>query len=155
MTYTKKELKNYLKDLLKEKRELTDFSFEYQSGHLDFHARLRIILSSGKIIHWKIPKKTPVDLEKEKVEAKISEMDISKEQLLDFLKNITKRKIWDIENCDYRALSDTPLLYFKIKNKDQLVFETEVWEACRNDSVRVKEIIRALGTLLPRDLTPP
>jgi len=153
--YTKKELKSYLKDLVKEKKELADFSFEYQSGHLEFHPRLRIILSSGRIIHWKIPKKTPVDLEKEKSEAKIREIDISKEQLLAFLENIINRKIWDLENCDYRALPDTPLLYFKIKNKDQLVFETEVWENCRNDSVRVKELIRTLGTLLPRNWPPP
>ena len=155
MTYTKKELKNYLKDLLKEKKELADFSFEFQSGHMEFHARLRLILSSHKIIQWKIPQKTPVDSKKEKAEAKIREMDVSKEQLLIFLKSIIKRKIWDLENCEYRALSDTPLLYFKIKNKDQLIFETEVWEACRNDSARVKEIIRALGALQPRDWTPP
>jgi len=155
VTYTKKELKNYLKDLLKEKKELADFSFEYQSGHLDFHTRLRIILSSGKIIHWKIPKKTPVDLEKEKAEAEIHEMDISKEQFLVFLKSIIKRKIWDMENCEYRALSDTPLLYFKIRNKGEIVFDSEVWEACRNDSVCVKEIIRALGALLPLDWSPP
>ena len=155
MTYTKKGLKNYLKDLVKEKEELEDFSFEYQSGHLEFHPRLRIILSSNRITHWKIPKKTPVDLEKERLEAKTREIDISKEQLLTFLENIIKIKIWDLENCDYRALPETPLLYFRIRNKNQLVFEIEVWENCRNDSVRVKEIIRTLGALLPRDWPPP
>ena len=155
MTYTKKELKNYLKDLLKEKTELSSFSFEYQSGHLEFHSRLRIIVSSDKIIQWKIPPKTPVVLEEEEKEAKIREIEVTKEKLLVFLESIIKRKIWDLENCYLHSISDSPLLLFKIRNKDQLVFEEEVWENCRNDSTRVKELIKSLGAILPLEWPPP
>ncbi|MHA1613715.1 MAG: hypothetical protein ACTSYJ_02655, partial [Candidatus Thorarchaeota archaeon] len=102
MTYTKKELKNYLKDLSK-KAELSSFSFEYESGHLEFHSRLRIILSSGKIIQWKIPKKTPLDREKDKEKAKIRETDFSDDKILIFIEDLRKRKIWDLENCTERA----------------------------------------------------
>ncbi|MHA1970569.1 MAG: hypothetical protein ACTSXE_01835 [Candidatus Thorarchaeota archaeon] len=154
MTYTKKELKNYLKDLSK-KAELSSFSFEYESGHLEFHSRLRIILSSGKIIQWKIPKKTPLDREKEKEKAKIRETDFSDDKILIFIEDLRKRKIWDLENCTERALPDTPLLTFSIRNNDQLVFEQQVWENCRNDCKRVKELIRALEALLPLDWSPP
>lgn len=155
VTYTKKELKNYLKDLLKEKTELSSFSFEYQSGHLEFHSRLRIFVSSNRIIQWKIPYKTPIVLEEEKKAATIREIEISKENLLVFLEQIIKSKIWDLENCTEQSLSDTPLLFFKIRNEDQLVFEEEVWENCRNDSARVKEVIKALGALLPPEWPPP
>ena len=155
MTYTKKELKNYLKDLLKEKTELSSFSFEYQSGHLEFHSRLRIIVSSDKIIQWKIPYKTPIALEDEKKVATIREIELSKEKLLEFIKKIQKRKIWDLENCYLHSLSDSALLLFKIRNNGELVFEEEVWENCRNDSSRVKEVIRALGALLPFEWSPP
>ena len=72
MTHTKKELRNYLKDLLKGKAELTNFSFEYQSGHTSYYSRLRITVTSDKIVHWKIPKGTPVDITKEKKSAKPS-----------------------------------------------------------------------------------
>jgi len=154
VTYTKKELKNYLKDLSK-KAELSSFSFEYESGHLEFHSRLRIILSSGKIIQWKIPKKTPLDREKEKEKAKIRETDFSDDKILIFIEDLRKRKIWDLENCTERALPDTPLLTFSIRNNDQLVFEQQVWENCRNDCKRVKELIRALEALLPLDWSPP
>ncbi len=152
--YSKKELKNYLKDLSK-KSEVSSFSFEYESGHLEFHSRLRIILASGKIIQWKIPKKTPLDSESEKDEGKKREIEISEEKILIFIEDLRKRKIWDLENCTERALPDTPLLTFRIKNNDQLVFEQQVWETCRNDSVRAKELIRTLGALLPRDWPPP
>jgi len=154
VTYTKKELKNYLKDLSK-KAELSSFSFEYESGHLEFHSRLRIILSSGKIIQWKIPKKTPLDREKEKEKAKIRETDFSDDKILIFIKGLRKRKIWDLENCTERALPDTPLLTFSIRNNDQLVFEQQVWENCRNDCKRTKELIRILAALLPLDWSLP
>lgn len=154
MTYTKKELKNYLKDISK-KSELSSFSFEYESGHMVFQARLRIILSSGKIIQWKIPQKTPLDREKEKEEAKIREIDFSEQKLLIFVEGLRKRKIWDLENCTQRALPDTPLLTFRIRNNDQLVFEQQVWENCRNDCKRTKELIRNLAALLPLDWSPP
>ncbi len=154
MTYTKKELKNYLKKLSK-KAELSSFSFEYESGHLEFHSRLRIILSSSKLSQWKIPKKTPLDREKEKEEAKIREIDFSEEKILIFVEGIRKRKIWDLENCTQKALPDTPLLTFRIRNNDQLVFEQQVWENCRNDCKRTKELIRTLEALLPLDWSPP
>ncbi|TFG31342.1 hypothetical protein EU528_06530 [Candidatus Thorarchaeota archaeon] len=140
---------------MQEKTELSSFSFEYESGHLEFHSRLKIIISSGKIVHWKIPKKTPLDREKEREEAKIREIEISNEKLRDFIEDIRKRKIWDLENCTERALPDTPMLTFRIKNNEQLVFEQQVWENCRNDSVRAKELIRTLGALLPLDWPPP
>ncbi len=155
MTYTKKELKNYLKNLLKKKEELSFFSFEYESGHMEFQARLRIILSSGKIIQWKIPTKTPLDREKEDEVAKKREVEISEEKILVFIEGIRKRKIWDLENCTQKALPDTPLLTFRIKHDDQLAFEQQVWENCRNDSKRVKELIRTLEALLPLDWSPP
>ena len=155
MTYTKKELKNYLKDLLKKKAELSSFSFEYESGHMEFQARLRIILSSGKIIQWKIPKKTPLDREREDEAAKIREAEISEEKILVFIEGIRKRKIWDLENCTQKALPDTSLLTFRIKNGDQLVFEQQVWENCRNDCKRTRELIRTLEALLPLDWSPP
>ena len=154
MTFTNKELKNYLKGLSK-KAELSSFSFEYESGHLEFHSRLRIILSSGKIIQWKIPKKTPLDREKEKEKAKIRETDFSDDKILIFIEGLRKRKIWDLENCTERALPDTPLLTFSIRNNDQLVFEQQVWENCRNDCKRTKELIRILAALLPLDWSLP
>lgn len=154
MTYTKEELKNYLKGLSK-KAELSSFSFEYESGHLEFHSRLRIILSSGKIIQWKIPKKTPLDREKEKEKAKIRETDVSDEKVLIFIKGLQKRKIWDLENCFEKSLTNAPLLTFRIKINDQLVFEQQVWERCRNDCKRTKEVIRALAAMLPLDWFPP
>ena len=138
VTYTTKELKNYLKDLSKKKVELSNFSFEYESGHLEFHTRLRIILAFGKITQWKIPKKTPLDEERENKEAKKREIEISEEKMLIFVEGLRKRKIWDLENCTQKALPDTPLLTFRIKSDDQLAFEQQVWENCRNDSTRVK-----------------
>ncbi|TFH10601.1 MAG: hypothetical protein E4H14_02230 [Candidatus Thorarchaeota archaeon] len=146
-------MKNYLRDLVKKKVELSNFSFEYESGHLEFHSRLKIFLSSSKIIHWKIPKKTPFNREKEV--AKIRETEISEEKILVFVEETRKRKIWDLENCTQKALPGAPLLTFRIKHNGQVVFDQQVWENCRNDSIRVKELIRALGALLPQDWTPP
>jgi len=154
VTYTKKELKNYLKDLSKQ-AELSSFSFEYESGHLEFHARHRIILSSGKIIQWKISKKTPLDRVKEEKEGKKRETDVSDEKILIFVEGLTKRKIWDLNNCTDRALPETPLLTFRIKNNDELVFEQQVWEKCRNDCKRTKELLKILEALLPLDWSPP
>lgn len=122
---------------------------------MEFHSRLRIILSSGKIIQWKIPKKTPLDREKEKEKAKIRETDFSDDKILIFIEGLRKRKIWDLENCTERALPDTPLLTFSIRNNDQLVFEQQVWENCRNDCKRTRELIRTLEALLPLDWSPP
>ena len=146
-------MKNYLKDLVKKKAELSSFSFEYESGHLEFHARLKFFVSSGKIIQWKIPKKTPLDREKEVT--KIREIEISEEKILVFVEDIKKRNIWDLENCTQKALPGAPLLTFRIKQNDQIVFEQQVGENCRNDSIRVKELIRTLGALLPQDWSPP
>ncbi len=155
VTYTKKELKNYLKDLLKKKEELSSFSFEYGSGHMEFQSRLRIILSSGKISHWKIPKKTPLDRVTEEKEGKKRETDVSNEKILIFVEGLRKRKIWDLKNCTERALPDTPLLTFRIKKDDQIIFEQQVWENCRNDCKRTRELIRTLEALLPLDWSPP
>jgi hypothetical protein len=153
VTYSKKELKNYLNDLLKNNSKLSSFSFEYESGHLEFQSRLRIFLVSGKLIQWKIPKKTPLDREEEV--AKIRETEISEEKVLAFVEGITKWKIWDLENCSEKALSETALLTFRIKYNGEVVFEQQVWENCRNDSKRVKEVIRSLGTILPLEWSPP
>ena len=54
VTYSKKELKKYLKNLVKKQDGLTAFSFEYQSGHTSFHTRLRILITSEKIEHQKM-----------------------------------------------------------------------------------------------------
>ena len=155
MTYTNKELKNYLKELSKKKTELSSFSFEYESGHLKYQARHRIILSSGSIIQLRIPKKTPLDRETEEKEGKKRETEVSDEKVLIFVEALQKRNIWELENCFEKSLTNAPLLTFRIKNNDQLVFEQQVWERCRNDSKRTKEIIRALGALLPLDWSPP
>ena len=155
MTYTKKELKNYLKELSKKKAEVSSFSFEYESGHREFQARHRIILSGGTIIQWKIPKKTSLDRETEEKEGKKQEIEVSDEKILIFVEGLRKRKIWDLENCFEKSLTDAPLLTFRIKNNDQLVFEQQVWERCRNDCKRTKEVIRALAALLPLDWSPP
>ncbi|MHA1615372.1 MAG: hypothetical protein ACTSYJ_11045, partial [Candidatus Thorarchaeota archaeon] len=90
-----------------------------------------------------------------KEKAKIRETDFSDDKILIFIEDLRKRKIWDLENCTERALPDTPLLTFSIRNNDQLVFEQQVWENCRNDCKRVKELIRALEALLPLDWSPP
>ncbi|MFW9807494.1 MAG: hypothetical protein ACFFFK_12265, partial [Candidatus Thorarchaeota archaeon] len=57
-TYTKKELKKYLKNLVKKQDGLTSFSFEFQSGQSSYHTRLRILITSEKIEHQKTQRKT-------------------------------------------------------------------------------------------------
>jgi hypothetical protein len=155
VTYTKKELRNYLKDLLKGKAELANFLFEYQSGHTAYYSRLRITVTSDKIVHWKIPKGTPLDITKEKKAAKKREVAFSVEKLSSFIQELVKKKIWDLENCSERALPNAAVLTFSIRDNDNLLFEQEVWESCRFDDKRAKELLRTLATNIPLDWTPP
>ncbi len=155
MAYTKKELKNYLKDLLKGKSEITDVSFDFQSGHMASDARLRIILTSNKIEHWKVPKGTPVDDTEEKRVAKVQILEFSSERLSTFIQELVKMKIWDLENCTDRALPGTTLLTFSIKDNENLLFTQEIWENCRNDDKRTKDLLRTIAANIPLDLTPP
>lgn len=154
MSYSKKELRNYLKSLEKNRSGLSNFSFEYRSGHTAFHPRLRITLTSEKILHSKVPKGTPVD-ENEEHAAKVREMPFSDDQLSSFIKELTDKKIWDLENCTDRALPDTALLTFTIRDGSSVLFEQKVWENCRNDDKRTKELLRILSSILPRDCSPP
>ena len=155
MTYTKKELKKYLKDLVKKQTGLAAFSFEYQSGHSAFHTRLRISITSEKIEHQRIQRGAPVDGSDETKEPKLQEMKFSAENLSAFVKELMNIKIWDLENCTERALPDTALLTFVIKNNDNLVFEQKVWESCRNDDRRTKALLRSLSAIIPQDWIPP
>ncbi len=155
MAYAKKELRNYLKDLLKGKIEFANFSFEYRSEHTAFHSRLRIVLSSDKITHWKIPRGISVDSSKETKSARKREIEFSTDKLRLFAQELVKNKIWDLENCTERALPDTALLSFSIRNNDTLLFEQEVWESCRNDNKQTKELLKALASVLPQDWPPP
>ncbi|MFX0053945.1 MAG: hypothetical protein ACFFAD_03355 [Candidatus Hermodarchaeota archaeon] len=155
MTYTKKELRNYLKDLLKGKAELANFSFEYQSGHTAYYSRLRITVTSDKITHWKIPKGTPVDIKNETKAAKKRETAFSNDDLSAFIGELSKKKIWDLQNCTERALPNAAVLTFSIRDKDDLVFEQKVWESCRFDDKRTKELIQTLAGIIPLDWTPP
>jgi hypothetical protein len=155
VTYTTKELRNYLKDLLKGKAELANFSFEYQSGHTAYYSRLRITVTSDKIVHWKIPKGTPVDITKEKKAAKKREMPFSNEKLSIFIQELVKKKIWDLENCSERALPNAAVLTFSIRDNDNILFEQKVWESCRFDDKRTKELLRTLAANIPLDWTPP
>jgi hypothetical protein len=155
VTYTKKELKNYLKNLVKGKADLKSFSFEYQSGHTAYYSRLRITVTSEKIIHWKIPKGIPVDITKEKKAAKKRETAFSNEKLSAFIQELVKKKIWDLENCSERALPNAAVLTFSIRDNDNLLFEQKIWESCRFDDKRAKELLRTLSTNIPLDWTPP
>jgi hypothetical protein len=155
VTYTKKELKKYLKELVKKQDRLTAFSFSYQSGHTSFHTRLRILITSERIEHRRIQKGTPVDSSDEAKVAKVQEMKFSVEKLLAFVKELMKNKIWDLENCTDRVLPDTALLIFTIRDNGNLVFEQKVWEICRNDDKRTKELIRSIAEIIPQDWTPP
>ncbi|MFW9966400.1 MAG: hypothetical protein ACFFEA_04535 [Candidatus Thorarchaeota archaeon] len=155
MAYTKKELRNYLKDLLKGKAELANFSFEYQYGHTAYYSRLRITMTSDKIVHWKIPKGTPVDIKKETRAAKKREISFSTDKLSVFIQELVKKKIWDLENCSERALPNAALLTFSIMDKDNLLFEQKVWESCRFDDKKTKELIGTLAATIPLDWTPP
>ena len=154
VSYSKKELKNYLKGLEKDRSGLSRFAFEYRSGHTAFHPRLRILLTSEKIMHSKIPKGTPVDENEEKA-AKTKEIPFSKAELSLFIKELIDKKIWDMENCTDRALPDTPLLAFMILDGNNLLFEQKVWENCRNDDKRTKDLLRILSSILPMDWSPP
>jgi hypothetical protein len=138
--YTKKELKNYLKNLVKGKADLKSFSFEYQSGHTAYYSRLRITVTFDKIIHWKIPKGITA---------------FSNEKLSAFIQELVKKKIWDLENCSERALPNAAVLTFSIRNDDNLLFEQKIWESCRFDDKRAKELLRTLATNIPLDWTPP
>ena len=155
MTYTKKELKNYLKGLLKEKEGFDTFSFEYLSGHTEFFLRLRLIVLSGKVVHWRIPRGTQVGITEEKKAAKIRETDFSSEQMLVFIDALFKNKIWDLENCTEKPLPDTALLTFVIKEDEKPIFKQEVWESCRNDNDQTKAILKALTATIPEEWTPP
>ncbi|UCH04601.1 MAG: hypothetical protein JSW05_00115 [Candidatus Thorarchaeota archaeon] len=155
MTYTKKELRNYLKDLLKGKAELADFSFEYQSGHTAYYSRLRITVTSDKIVHWKIPKGTPVDIKKETKAAKKRDIAFSNDKLSVFIQELVKTKIWDLENCSERALPNAAVLTFSIRDNDHLLFEQKVWESCRFDDKKTKELLRTIAANIPLDWTPP
>jgi hypothetical protein len=155
VSYTKKELRNYLKDLLKGKIDLGGFTFEYRSGHTAFHSRLRIILASDRITHWKIPKGIPVESSEETKAARIRETEFSIDKLRVFVQELAKSKIWDLKNCTEKALPDTALLSFSIRNNDTLLFEQEVWENCRNDNKQTKELLKVLAAILPQDWPPP
>lgn len=155
MTYTKKELRSHLKDLLKGKANLENFSFEYQSGQTSYSSRLRITVTSERIVHWKIPKGTPIDIKKEAKAAKKREISFSDEKLSDFIQELVKKKIWDLENCSERALPNATVLMFSIRDNDNLLFEQKVWENCRFDDNRTKELLRILSVNLPLDWTPP
>ncbi len=155
MVYTKKELKKYFKSLLKGKSELANFSFEYQSGHTAYYSRLRITVTSEKIVHWKIPKGTPVDIKKETKAAKKREIAFSSDKLNVFIQELVKKKIWDLENCSERALPNAAVLTFSIRDNDNLLFEQKIWESCRFDDKRAKELLRTLSTNIPLDWTPP
>ncbi|TFG28324.1 hypothetical protein EU527_17465 [Candidatus Thorarchaeota archaeon] len=155
MTYSDKDLKNYLKDLVKGKSSITNFSFEYQSGHTSFHTRLRILVTSEKIEHRRIPRGIEVDSPEEAQATKVRETSFSAENLKSFVEVLLMKKIWDQKNCTDRALPDTALLTFLILDNGSPIFSQEVWESCRNDDARTKDLIRALSAIIPRDWTPP
>jgi hypothetical protein len=155
VTYAKKELKKYLKGLVKDQTGLASLSFEYLSGHTAYHTRLRILITSEKIEHRRILRGTPVGSAQEANATKVRKMDFSLEQMYAFVEALVKKKIWDLENCTERALPDTALLTFSIRNGDDLVFEQKVWESCRNDDKRTIELIRILSAIIPLDWTPP
>lgn len=155
VTYTKNELKNYLKDLVKGKADIGEVSFEYLSGHTSFHRRLVITIDPEKISHWKAPKGTEIGSAEEAKAAKISEKEFSRDELLAFIQGLEKRKIWDLENCTERALPDTAQLSFLIKRSGDVIFEQKIWESCRNDDDRTKDILRLISSLLPPKWTPP
>ena len=155
MTYTKKELKKYLKNLVKKQTGLAAFSFEYQSGQSTFHTRLRILITSERIEHQRIQRGAPADAPDDTKESKLQEMKFSAEKLSAFIEELMKNKIWDLENCTERALPDTALLTFVIRDNDNLVFEQKVWESCRNDDKRTKELLRCLSAIIPQGWSPP
>jgi len=155
VSYNKKELKNYLKQLLKGKTELSNFSFEYRSGQAAFHTRLRIVISSEKITHLRVPRGTPIDPSKESKAAKKREINFSSDKLSEFIQVLIKKKIWDLENCTERVLPDAVSLLFSIRDKDNILFEQKTWEICRNDNRQTKELLKSIARLLPPDWPPP
>ena len=155
MTYPKKELKKYLKSLWKGKEALDTFSFEYLSGHSSYHTRLKILVTSTKIVHTRIPRGVAVDSAEEGNKAVVRELEFSSDELALFVDELVKKKIWDLENCTERALPDTALITFFIRKNDEIIFKQETWESCRNDDNRTKELIRALSAVIPQDWTPP
>jgi hypothetical protein len=155
VTYSKKELKKYLKSFLKGKEEIDAFSFEYLSGHTSHHTRLKILVTSTKIVHTRIHKGVPVDSVEEGNEAVVREIEFSGEKLAMFVDELVKKKLWDLENCTERALPGTALLTFLIRKNDEIIFRQETWESCRNDDIRTKELIRALSAVIPQDWNPP
>ncbi|MFW9814755.1 MAG: hypothetical protein ACFFEW_02440 [Candidatus Thorarchaeota archaeon] len=155
MTYSNKELKKYLKSLLKEKNDLSTFSFEYLSGHTAYHTRLKIIVTSERIVHRRIRSGVPVGGPEEEKEAVVQELEFSAEKLVAFVKELIEKKIWDLENCTTRALPNMALFTFSIRKNDEIVFKQEVWEICRNDDDKTRELIRVLSALIPEELTPP
>jgi hypothetical protein len=154
-TYTKKDLKKYLKDLVKKQDRLKAFSFLYQSGHTSFHIRLRILVTSERIEHRRIPRGTPVGGPDEANATKLQEIEFSAEKLLAFVHDLIESKIWDLENCTERVLPDTAQLTFTIRDNDSIVFEQKVWESCRNDNKITKDLLRSLAVIIPQDWTPP
>jgi hypothetical protein len=155
VTYSKKELKKFLKGLLKNQSGLPNVSFEYLSGHTAFHTRLKILVTSEKIEHRRIRRGVEVGSPDEANATKVREKDFSVEQLAAFVEVLTKKKIWDLQNCTERALPDTALLTFIIRNNDDIIFKQEIWESCRNDDNRTKDLIRSLSAIIPNDWTPP
>lgn len=155
MAYSSKDLKNYLKDLVKGKTTITNFSFEYRSGNTSFHTRLRILVTAEKIEHRRIPRGIEVDSREEKKATKVNETDFSEDKLKSFAEVLLKKKIWDLENCTDRALPDTARLTFTILDNGNPIFSQEIWESCRNDDTRAKELIRAISAIIPRNWSPP
>ena len=155
MTYSNKDLKNYLKGLVKDPSGLPNFSFEYLSGHTSFHTRLRILVTAERIEHRRISRGVEVGSPDEEKATKVRETSITNEQLQTFIEALLKRKIWELENCTDRALPDTALLTFIIFENGNPVYKQEIWESCRNDDTRAKELIRALSALVPEEWTPP
>ena len=155
MTYSKKELKNYLKDIVKGKDDVTSFSFEYLSGHTSYHTRIKILVTSNKIVQTRIPRGVPVDSAKEGNAAVVREVEFSEEKMVALIEELRKKNIWDLENCTERPLPDNALLTFLIRKNDEIIFKQETWEICRNDDSRTKELLRALSVIIPQDWTPP
>jgi len=155
VTYSEKDLKNYLKDLVKGKANITNFSFEYLSGHTSFHTRLKILVTSEKVEHRRIPRGIEVDSPEEKKATKVNKIVFSEDKLKSFAKVLLEKKIWDLENCTDRALPDTALLTFTILENGNPIFSQEIWESCRNDDSRTKDLLRALSAITPKEWTPP
>ena len=86
---------------------------------------------------------------------KVNEISFSEDKLRSFAEVLLKKNIWDLENCTERVLPDTALLTFTILDNGNPIFKQEIWENCRNDDNKAKDLIRALSAIIPRDWTPP